>query len=93
MTEKSKQANEAWNKFCETQKLKRVAEKFNFRRMNIQELHDWEDEAKRILEKLDPNHPVLKYYGSTYKAIEAYEGAIEEIKAQKTKSKETDQNG
>lgn len=50
--------------------------------MRIDEAHVYEDELREELKKLAPNHPAIAkvYYPSTWKAIDTYEQALEELK-------------
>ena len=40
--------------------------------MNLEEAHILERNLEKELREKNPNHPALKYYGSTWKAINAY---------------------
>jgi len=47
--------------------------------MNIEQWHQEENRARKILEEKHPDHPVLKkIYSSTYEACKAYWKALEE---------------
>jgi hypothetical protein len=44
--------------------------------LTLEEAHQLEDELERELKRQNPKHPALKFYGSTYKAIDAYYEAL-----------------
>lgn len=48
--------------------------------MSIEEWHQEEYVAREQIKKKCPNHPILKkYFGSTYKAVEAYWKVLREL--------------
>jgi len=47
--------------------------------MKLEEAHEWEDYLRELIKKKYPCHPVLKFYGSTWQAIDAYEKVYEKI--------------
>lgn len=49
-------------------------------RMTIEEAHMYEDELEKELREKDPTNKALKYYGSTWKAIDSYNAALKELK-------------
>lgn len=50
-------------------------------RMNMMEAHEYEEEARRALEKIAPDHPALKkFYPSTWAASDAYDEALRELR-------------
>lgn len=44
--------------------------------LTLDEAHDLELELERTLRQKHPNHPALKFYGSVWKAIDAYYEAL-----------------
>jgi len=44
--------------------------------MKLKEAHQLEDELYRRLKRKNPNHPALKFYGSTWEAIDTYYEAL-----------------
>ena len=61
----------------------------------MEDYHVEEDLAKERIRKRSPNHPILKkYFGSTYKAVEAYWDIEKELDTQsKTKEKDVSKSG
>lgn len=44
--------------------------------LTIDEAHDLEGQLERELRRKDAKHPALRYYGSTWEAIDAYYVAL-----------------
>ena len=56
------------------------------RRMTIAEAHELEIDLEQQLKREDPNNEALRYYGTTWVAIEAYQVALAKLKRDKNDS-------
>jgi len=44
--------------------------------LTLEEAHNLEDELEQTLRNKNPSHPALKFYGSTWEAVDGYYKAL-----------------
>lgn len=55
--------------------------------ITIEEAHIYEEQLEKELREKDPTNNALKYYGSTWKAIDSYNAALKKLRDAEKKEK------